>query len=221
MSKYNYFQTPKNTSYGAITNAHVNNLRNPLAHYCTCGGSTDIVITKNDLIQVRCTECTSFGVAHANQTVAIYNWNMSKLSQFPARLPILPFSLTSKAKYNPTVLLQIAKRSQKLINDTTDPIQASAINYALKWAQWLTVNHEFLTDGAMNKKLATFSEQFINITERKLSQIQKNYLKIFKRSHQGLNQVSIYRNFLQLHCADVLAKVQAEVVYPNRLIKSV
>jgi hypothetical protein len=220
MSNNNYFQTPQDTSYGAITHAQPNNLFNPLAHYCTCGGNAETVTTNSELFQVRCTECPSFGVANETKAVAIFNWNMSKLSQFPARLTVLPFRLTNKAKYDPFTLLQHAKSALTNVNKETDPLVASATQYAFKWAQWLTTKHEFVSDDVMSAKMQTFNDEFVEMADAKLSLLQKRYLTVFKKSHQGLNKVTIYRNFLSLHCKEVLAEVQAEIQYPNRLVKA-
>lgn len=220
MNNGNYFQTPLNTSYGAITNAKENNLSHPLAHYCNCGGNTLIVNTKSRLLQVKCTQCKSFGVASSNRAVAVFNWNMSKLSQFPARLPVVPFKLSNKAKYDPFTLLQHAQIALEQINENTDPVRACATQYAVKWAKWLTTKHEFISDRIMAEKMKVFNDDFVMLAENKLTLLQKRYLTIFKKSHQGLNKVTVYRNFLSLHCKDVLAEVQSEIKYPNRLIKA-
>lgn len=220
MSTNNYFQTPQETSYGAITRANPNNLTNPLAHYCNCGGDTRTILTKSYLCQVRCTECSSFGVAHANRAVAIFNWNMSRLSQFPARLPVLPFTLSHKAAYDPFTLLRHAKTALSEVNDKTDIVHASAARYAVKWAQWFTTKHEFVTEKVMTEKMKTFNDKFIKSADSELSVLQKQYLAVFRKTHQRLNTITIYRNFLRLHCPDVLIKVESILEYPNRLVKA-
>lgn len=220
MSNNNYFQTPMNTSYGEITHANHNNTLNPLAHYCNCGGSVNTVTSNAGLFQVRCTNCPSFGVAHKIKEVAVFNWNECKLSQFPARLTVLPFRLTYNAKYNPQALLDDAKKALKHSNDTMNPILISALKYAVKWAVWFTSNNKFLSTGAMEDEMNSFNANFITLTESKLSVLQLQYLAVFKKTHKGLREILIYRNFLKLHCKGVLEQVTKEITYPNRLIKA-
>lgn len=220
MKNSNFFQTPKNTSYGALTHVHHNNIHDPLVHYCVCGGIANVVITQSELFQVKCSFCSRFSVANKIKPIAIYNWNMSKLSQFPSRLTIIPFRVTNHQKYSPVALLSAANNALKNSNENMDPVVVSAINYSLKWCQWLNNNFVFMSDDAISKQLIAFNEQFIDLADQKLSDHQKSYLKIFKLSHKGLNDIALYRKFLKLHCKSVLASVNAEIDYPNRLIKA-
>jgi hypothetical protein len=220
MSHNNFFQTPSETSYGEITHANKRNVLNPLAHYCTCGGSVDTVITNNGSYQVRCSNCPSLGVAHKIKEVAIFNWNECKLSQFPARLTVLPFKLSSKAKYNPHALLEDAKQAFDCANDQINPIRLSALKYALKWATWFTKNNQFLSNSEMDVELQEFNSKFIALANSKMSVLQKRYLEVYKNNHKGLYEMVLYQSFLKLHCKDVLASILEEVTYPNRLIKA-